>query len=212
MRIYARLRKKDQVPDFTFDSQTHSYKVKGNRLSSVTSVLPYNYRCDNTYAMERGTMLHSMCRLYLLNDLDEENLDPALVPYLDALKKFLQDSNGMGITGLLDLKSGSPHPCVELQIPAYIELVNHGTPMHEACDPLKSDMVLEEPFFHPIHQYAGTPDIIISGGKKIKEGHALYLKDNGKYSLSTIKNTRINLETFLCFLRTERWKREKGLK
>jgi hypothetical protein len=199
------------MPDFTFEEDTHTYRVGSNSWMSVTQSLPNIYYGNNTAAMEKGRFIHDMCRMYLLNDLDESSLDSSLIPYLDALKKFLNDSNGMGIRGVFDIKSGSPNPCVELQVSAYVELVNNGEPMHQACDPMQSDMVLEEPFYHPIHQHAGTPDIIISGSKKIKEGHALYLKDNGNYSLSTIKNIRQNFETFLCFLKTAKWKREHNL-
>jgi len=195
------------MPNFTFNPEGHIYKVDGNQWPSVTSGLPYNYKGDNTYAMQKGTYIHYMCKLYLLNDLDEEYLDITLIPYLDALKKFLHDSKGMGIEGLFDIKSGSPHPCVELQIPAYIELVNSGIPMSAP----ESMPVLEMPFYHPIHQYCGTPDIIIFDKLPVREGYALYLKDNGKYSLSPVKDIRKNLEMFLQFLNTEKWKRQKGL-
>jgi hypothetical protein len=159
--------------------------------------------------MLRGTYVHDTCRLYLLNDLKEETLPAYLQPYLDALKLFLSDSKGMGISGILDLKSGSPHPCVTLQIPAYIELVNHGIPFSgiELKAPV---MLLESPFFHPVYQYCGTPDIVM-GEYPVKEGHALYLKDNGKYKLETIPNVRRNFETFLCFLNSYKWSKEKGL-
>jgi len=148
-----------------------------------------------------------MCRLYLLNDLNERTLDFLLEPYLNALKLFLSDSKGMGITGVFDIKSGSPHPCVELQIPAYIELVNNGISFQESG----SYPMLEIPFFHPTYQYCGTPDIVISDGSKVKEGFALYLKDTGKYKLERINNLRKNFEMFLQFLNTEKWKRAHGL-
>ena len=201
------------MPKFTYDPQAHTYKLGDNRLISVTEVLPYRYMKDNQYAKDKGTYVHTACRLYLLNDLDEENLDPELVPYLDALKKFLHESNGMGIVGCFDIKSGSPHPCTELQIPAYIELANKGIPQNPANAPLLgvSKMILEEPFYHPIYQYCGTPDIIISDGGKVKEGHALYLKDNGKYSLSPVKDIRKNFEIFLSHLNAYKWQKEKGL-
>lgn len=195
------------MPDFTFDPIKHQYKVNGIVYPSVSQVLPYNYKGNNTEAMLMGTYVHEMCRLYLLNALDEESLDPALVPYLDAFKKFLYESKNMGIVGVVDIKSGSPHPCVELQIPAYIELVNHGIPMYAP----ESMPVIEMPFYHPISQYCGTPDIVIFEKLPVREGHALYLKGNGKYSLKSVENIRMNLETFLCFLRTNRWMREKGL-
>jgi len=41
--------------------------------------------------MQKGTYIHDMCKLYLLNGLDEEYLDITLIPYLDALKKFILD-------------------------------------------------------------------------------------------------------------------------
>jgi hypothetical protein len=157
----------------------------------------------------KGTYVHDACRLYLLNDLDEDTLDPVLIPYISALKKFLSDSKGMRITGVFDIKSGAKSPIAELQISAYIELVNHGTPQND-LNRTAPILWLEEPFYHETHRFAGTPDIVI-GNLPVKEGFALYLKDNGKYSLSTIKNTRINFETFLCFLRAEKFKREKGL-
>ena len=157
--------------------------------------------------MQKGTYVHDMCRLYLLNNLDEDNLDPVLVPYLDAFKLFLLQSKGMGIVGCFDIKSGSHHPCVELQIAAYVDLINNGIPMSAT----ESNIILEMPFYHPIYQYAGTPDIVIFDKKPVKEGHALYLKDNGKYSLKSVDNIRKNFEMFLQFLNTERWKKEHNL-
>jgi len=199
------------MPDFTFDPIKHQYKVNGIVYPSVSQVLPYNYKGNNTEAMLMGTYVHEMCRLYLLNALDEESLDPALVPYLDAFKKFLNDSKGMGIEGVIDIKSGSPHPCVELQVPAYIELVNHGIYMDGGTlDYTESKLLLETPMHHPVHVYCGTPDIVI-GDIPVKEGFALYLKSNGKYKLDQISNNRRNFEMFLCFLNTKKWMISKGI-
>jgi hypothetical protein len=113
----------------------------------------------------------------------------------------------MGISGVIDIKSGVHHPCVELQVPAYIELVNHGIPMVAP----ETMPIIEMPFYHPTYRYCGTPDIIIMEKLPVREGHALYLKANGKYSLKAIDNIRTNLEMFLSFLRTNRWIKEKGL-
>lgn len=197
------------MPKFEFQAEGHKYLLDDRELISVTTCLPYNYRGNNTEAMQKGRYVHDMCRLYLLDDLDEDNLDPVLVPYLEALKKFLHDSKGMGIVGLIDLKSGAPTPCTDLQIAAYIELVNHWSVWLQT--EWSDTMMLETPLYHTVYNYAGTPDIVITGGKPVREGYALYLKDNGKYSLSPVKDIRKNFETFLCFLRTDRWKREKGL-
>ena len=200
------------MPKFEFDPIAHRYTLDERDLISVTQCLPKSphMKTDEHYGV-KGTYVHDACRLYLLNDLDESTLDPVLVPYLDALKKFLHDSKGMGMTGIWDIKSGAPTPCTKLQLSAYIELVNGNCPMHPGCDPFKSDMVLEEPFMHPVYGYAGTPDIIISGGNPIREGYALYLKDNGKYSLSPVKDIRKNFEQFIHQLEAYKWRKEHGL-
>ena len=198
------------MPDFQFIPEGHKYLLDGKELISVTQCLPKSphMKTDEHYGV-KGTYVHDACRLYLLNDLDESALDPVLVPYLDALKKFLQDSKGMGITGVFDIKSGAKSPMVDLQIPAYIELVNNGISMNLHPGVIESG--LEIPFYHPIYQYAGTPDIIISGGKTIREGYALYLKSTGKYSLSPIKDIRKNFEQFIHQLEAYKWRKEHGL-
>jgi hypothetical protein len=196
------------MPEFKFIQDGHLYLLDGNPLVSVTTCLPYNYMKDNTDAMLKGTYVHEMARLWIMGNLDEEILDPVLKPYLEALKGFMRDSAGMGICGVIDIKSGSPHPCTELQISAYVELVNNGIPMNVHPEVLVSG--LEVPYYHPTYLYAGTPDIVI-GSKPIREGHVLYLRDNGNYSLTPVKNIRKNFEMFLQFLNTTKWKKEKGL-
>lgn len=193
---------------FSFDPLTHTYTVDDMDRVSVTRCLPDIYYSDNREAKLKGKYGHEMCRLYLLNDLNEDTLDDSLRPYLDALKLFLSHSKGMGVVGVIDFKLGAKTDLIELQIPAYIELVNNGVALQESG----SYPMLEVPFYHPTYQYCGTPDIVISDGSKVKEGHALYLKDNGKYKLETIPNVRRNFEMFLQFLNTEKWCREHNLK
>lgn len=201
------------MPDFTFDHETHTYTVDGIRRTSVTECLPKSpHMKEDAYYSQKGKYIHEMCRLFLLNDLNEETLDTALVPYLDALKKFLKESHGMDIKScVIDLKSGAKTPCVDLQVSAYVELVNNGiTKDFGKITEYPQRIFLETPMFHPVYGYTGTPDIVI-GPFPVREGFALYLKDNGKYSLHPIENIRKNLEMFLQFLNTHRWKQEKGI-
>ena len=203
------------MPKFSFDPIRHIYTVDDRELVSVTQCLPKSefMSMDDDGPRVKGNYVHEVVRLYLLNDLNEDTLDGALIPYLDALKKFLSDSKGMQIQGVIDIKSGAKTPTVELQIAAYIELVNNGKSLSGFFDyaELKNNLILEQPFFHPLYNYCGTPDIVI-GDYPVKEGHALYLKNNGKYKLETIPNVRRNLEMFLQFLNTEKWCREHNLK
>ena len=195
------------MPKFEFIPEGHIYKVKGQRWVSVTQCLPDIYYSDNIEAKLRGQYGHEMCRLYLLNDLNEDTLDDILKPYLEALKLFLSHSKGMGIVGVIDFKLGAKTHLIELQIPAYIELVNNG---HDReGNKLASGMHLEKPLFHPVYQYAGTPDIVL-GDIPAREVHALYLQANGKYKLVSIPNVRRNLEHFLCKLDSFKWDKEHG--
>ena len=113
---------------------------------------------------------------------------------------------------VIDFKSGAQNPCNELQVAAYVDLAKYGIDTEDKkFSDRANKTAFEVSLYHPIYQYCGTIDAVIDDGKTQIEGNILYLKDNGKYSLSPVKDIRKNLETFLCFLRTEKWKREKGL-
>lgn len=93
-------------------------------------------------AAEFGKVVHETCAMYDMGDL--ESCDPAVEPYLDGWKKFLNDLNpkfkaieiplmskvwGFAGTpdrvykvsrdGILDIKTGEPVPVTDLQTAAY---------------------------------------------------------------------------------------------
>ena len=116
----------------------------------------------------------------------------------------------MNIHGVIDIKSGAKVATVELQIAAYIELVNNGHPFDSGrVEGEAKRMYLETSLYHPTYQFCGTPDIVL-GDIPVKEGHALYLKNNGKYKLEKVENLRSNFNHFLCKLDSYKWDREKG--
>ncbi len=81
----------------TFDEATHTYRYNGIVVPGVTTILsplsdfsrvpPHVLRA----AADFGTAVHLACELDDLGDLDESALDPALVPYLAAWRKFSAD-------------------------------------------------------------------------------------------------------------------------
>lgn len=81
-----------------FDAARHEYRAGGVLIPSVTQVCReaglqvWAPRPDGvaSAAMNLGTMAHLTCELYDRGTLDEADLDPALVPYLDGWKAFLQ--------------------------------------------------------------------------------------------------------------------------
>lgn len=187
--------------NFLFDPEKHLYTLGGVQIPSVTQVLPYNYRGNNEDAKQKGSYVHRMIEFKAKGVLDEETLDPQLKPYLEAYKRLL---NEYRLTGVMDIKSGSPHPCTELQLAGYRLLADEGIPIHP-------DLVypcLEVAFYHPQYRFAGTIDILAEGHQAM----AVYLKDNGKYQVQDhTKDLRKNKQIFLSFLTTFIWKKERGL-
>ena len=169
-------------------------------MVSVTEILKSEGFIDDTwfneYSRTRGSYIHQAIHLYDIGDLDEENLDPVLVPYLEAWKRFLSESKFeviesevrlnsevYGLTGkpdkvgllfnkptLLDNKSGVIAPWTGLQLSFY-ELLK------------------------------GSPH------KRV----AVRLKPDGKYSLTEFKN-RQDKGTALSILNVYYWKKNHGVK
>lgn len=81
-----------------FDAATHTYRVGGVLVPNVTSVLQvlssYMDVSDDILipAQERGTAVHRATELDDLDDLDEDSLDPMIVPYLEAWRQFKRDT------------------------------------------------------------------------------------------------------------------------
>lgn len=109
-----------------------------------------DYRFSNEDAKTRGTYVHTATEMIDRHTLDWETLDDTLRPYCVAYLNFLRDTGYPAVvlsekrmdhpqyqyTGqvdrifnfgnslaLVDLKTGSPHPAVDLQVAAYRELV-----------------------------------------------------------------------------------------
>lgn len=186
------------MPKFQFIEDGHKYLLEDDNkvihtLPSVTQVLPYNYNSDFEFARQKGIYVHKTTELYNKDILDEDTLDPALIPYLDAYKLFLEQNT---LEGIYDIKSGSPHPCTPLQLAGYALLAEEGLPADVCNLP-----AFEIKGYHKTYLFAGTIDILAEG----KGVSALYLKDNGTYKLEDhSKELRKNKQIFLSFLTT--WK------
>lgn len=86
------------IEGLAFQAEGHVYKYKGSVVPSVTTVLQQLQYLQGIpwdvleAAREFGTNVHSACHLYNQNDLIEDELDPALVPYLNQYKRFLRET------------------------------------------------------------------------------------------------------------------------
>lgn len=79
-----------------FRPDVHEYHMNGRRLISVTQVLKsagiINYSGINPMYAERGTSVHLAAEFEDKGTLDLECLDPRILPYLKAYRKFKRDS------------------------------------------------------------------------------------------------------------------------
>lgn len=107
------------VDGLTFEAEGHVYRYKGRVVPSVTQALEQlevgsfvaaikeamrgaPREVQNSAiaeaverwraAAEFGTHVHAACHLHNLDELDEESLDPSLVPYLNSYKRFLGET------------------------------------------------------------------------------------------------------------------------
>lgn len=83
-------------PELVLEPIAHTYTLGDRRLPGISEIIKgaglVNDAWFTDYSRERGSAAHLACQLYDENDLNEETLDPAIVPYLDAWKKFTLES------------------------------------------------------------------------------------------------------------------------
>ncbi|TXH59045.1 MAG: hypothetical protein E6Q97_00705 [Desulfurellales bacterium] len=107
--------------EFHFCPEAHRYTMGGIELPSVTTICAplYDWKYVDKDLLERkaalGTAVHLACQLWDEGDLDEDDLDPVIVPYLAGWKRFVADVG-------------------------FAVIIN------------------EQPMYHPLLGYAGTPD------------------------------------------------------
>jgi hypothetical protein len=83
--------------DFEYDDDKHQYRLAGVVLPGVSTILTPivdfgDAPMDKVRAAAvRGKHVHKACELWDAGDLDEDALDPVLVPYLAGWKAFRRD-------------------------------------------------------------------------------------------------------------------------
>lgn len=141
------------MPVIEFDEPTHRYTVDGVVTPSVTQILEAAGISDFSgvpadvlaRAAARGTAVHQAAWFLDQDDLDESTVDPAIVGYLDAWKRFREVTgatmlaieervaSSLGFAGtfdrladipkvgrtLIDIKTGCKSPSWPIQLAAY---------------------------------------------------------------------------------------------
>lgn len=81
---------------FTFEEQTHIYRINSAELPSVTGILRAAGLVDEQWftdeSRDRGSAVHLAIQYLDEDALDEESLDERVKPYVNAYRKFKTDT------------------------------------------------------------------------------------------------------------------------
>jgi hypothetical protein len=161
-----------------FDEENHIYHVDGKVYPSVTQIIKPLYSFDGIdsgvleYAAARGRAVHKAVELWNANDLDESTLDPVLVPYLEAYKKFATEMKFTATHSERHLAHPSMHYAGTPDIEGKI---NEGKHKGEWLVDLKAVAVLHASAGVQLAAYAN-----LIGKPSIRRA-AVQLKPTGKY-------------------------------
>lgn len=128
-----------------FREATHEYFVGGKPMPSVSEILRPLVDFSRVppdaleFARERGTAVHKATELHDLGTLDEDSVDEHVRPYLNAWKKFLEETGfiprliehrvyhgGYGYCGTIDRLgvmtrlAGSPGAVIDIKTPVQL--------------------------------------------------------------------------------------------
>lgn len=82
--------------DVTFDKEGHVYTAAGQVLPSITQILKAEGFIDTSHyddwSRDKGSMVHLAIHYDITGELDESSIDPEIVPYLAAWRKFKKES------------------------------------------------------------------------------------------------------------------------
>lgn len=79
-----------------FNEDGHVYTYNGQHWPSITGILKDEGFIDTAFydewSRDKGSHVHKAIKYYLADELDEETIDPVIVPYLSAFKRFMAES------------------------------------------------------------------------------------------------------------------------
>lgn len=189
--------------EITFDSQSHTYRVGNQVIISVTQAIKMAGLINNEWFTEesrnRGRIVHLATQFDDEGDLDEATIDPMILPYVEAARKFKADT---GFKPEL-IEQRIYHPTF-----GYAGTVDRVGTMgkHRVVLDYKSGVV---PFWCRL-QTAGYSGAMEHGSQYLRYG--VQLKPDATYKISAYepKDFRNDVGDFMAVLRTSQILREAG--
>lgn len=192
----------------TFDHDTHTYRADGKVVPSVTQLLAplfdFSMVREEVMALaaERGSAVHKATELFDGDDLDETSLDPRLVGYLDAWKRFRDEAK------FEPFDDG-------IEKPLYHPIYGYaGTP--DRFGTLKGEpCTLDLKTVSRLHaatavQTAAYQQLGIKNGTPTSVRASVRLKPDGTYELKRYSSAK-DWPMFLSLLTVHNWRNESGI-
>ena len=188
-----------KMPVLTYNDASHTYRLDGVVLPSVTQTLEtagiiQPYTGDPWYG-ERGTAVHAATWLDDQGILDETTVDPQIVGFVEAWRTYRRESGFTPNGGETPLH----HPLHRYA----------GTPDRWDAHLLVDIKTGKEAPWH-ILQRAAYRELLKQAGVKIKRDCCVYLSGDGRYKVSYTSSTPQDLSVFLSALTLNRWKEQNG--
>lgn len=177
----------------SFDPAEHAYTWRGKPVPGVTSVIrgslgdPFERVARDVleHARQRGSAVHKACELDDEGRLDEATVDPRIVPYVEAWRKFRREyrfevlfaerplySAISGFAGtpdlvgrlldgailVIDRKTGLPGPAAALQTAAYAELAAYELHLDSPTAPRRFALRMLPSGKYQFHEYTQPGD------------------------------------------------------
>ncbi len=214
-------------PTVKFSPKDHRYFVDGRPVPSVTTVLPANFDFVKPEylkaAAELGTAVHKTIELYELDQLDIDNLDDVLRPYLDGWINFKNDTGfvlyraemrlysvvyGFDIVGTTDVV-GTFEEAKQKKARAVSRYKKTDLCLIDIKSGILSPTTALQTAAYS-RAYEETT------GDRIRRRFAVQLGDVTKhprgYKLTEFKNQREDFSMFLSFLNCHNWKTKNHVK
>jgi hypothetical protein len=189
-------------PVLSFEDETHTYRIDGRRVFSVTQALSaaYGDLCwpwANEFAMERGRRVHQALNYWIRGELDVKKLSDYIAGYVAAGIRFFNESG-------FEIGTFQGEPASEVRMYSHVYDAAgtadlFGTLYRKrACVDFKTG---EPGWIAGPQTWAYTAMWQEMTGEVIRERYALRLYEDGSYQLVPYKDHRNDQADFLAALR-----------
>ena len=194
-----------------FDPVAHRYTFNGEVVPSVTQILQPLMDFSMVPAdvlkakQELGTAAHLACELYDLDDLLEDSLDPAIVPYLEGWKKFRLETGF--VPSMTEQRVYHPKLGYAGTFDSYGILNGKTVLLDRKTSSFVSEAVAGPQTAAYEQALLESPDY--TGPKKMQRG-AVQLKPDGTYKYHPYKGGS-DWSVFVSLLTLHNWRKRHGL-